>query len=100
MAEGNLENPINNRGIGEEGWKAIFITIIIVIVILWLCGFNFGRVNEGYVDSSDCRNTIILEEGSWETYFGKFICDNGYCSKLKIKKEKCETEYYYIKEKE
>ena len=92
----------------SEGWGVLFGLAIIIVIILFFCGFNFGHVNEGYISSSassDCKQTITLKQGSWETYFGKFICDyikddsgkitGGYCDKLVMDKGQCITDYTY-----
>ena len=105
MEEANLKQSKSSQGIGKEGWQGIFISVVVIAIVLWLFGFNFWQVSEGYVDTSDCRNTIILQQGDWQTYFGRFICDyyrntddtikSGTCTKIKTKGGKCDTEYYY-----
>lgn len=56
------------------GIGALLIIGLIVAGILWIFGFNFGITNEGTVMYSDCRQTITLQSGSWQTYFHSFTC--------------------------
>lgn len=99
-----INKPIDfQRGETDlDVWGFLGIVIIILLIVLWLCGFNFWQTSKGYVNDADCANTITLEQGDWETYFGKFICHDysygegkGVCEKAKIKNGKCETYYYY-----
>ena len=68
-------NLLNNRGaVDSEGLVSIGFIIIVGLFVLWIFGFNFGRVNEGTVEYDDCREVITIQEGSWQTYFHKFTC--------------------------
>ena len=101
-----IKNSLNFQrgGTDLDVWGFLGIVIIILLIVLWLCGFNFWQTSKGYVNDTGCINTIELEQGDWGTYFGKFICHNysysdksgdGICEKIKMKNGKCETYYYY-----
>lgn len=95
-----FKQPLNSqKGSGDgEGWLFLIGLGVVVLIILWFSGFNFWQVSEGTINTSDCRSSIELKRGSLPTYFGKFICNNGYCSKVVIKNGECEAEYYYSTE--
>ena len=57
-----------------EGLGALVIFGLFIAGLLWLFGFNFGITNEGTVTYSDCRQTITLQSGSWQTHFHSFTC--------------------------
>ncbi len=99
-----MEQSLNSQKGSGDGEVWLFLIglgiglTVVVLIILWFFGFNFGQVSEGYVKTSDCRASIELKKGSWGTYFGKFVCSNGDCSKVVVKDGECETEYYYTAE--
>jgi hypothetical protein len=50
-------------------------SISLIIVILMLFGVSFGVENEGIVKYDDCRQTITIQENSWQKYLMKFTCN-------------------------
>ena len=67
------ENEAAGRKLFWSG--AVIATIALVLIIF---GFNFGTTSEGTVnfDTSTCKESISLNKGDWQTYFGKFVCNN------------------------
>ncbi len=67
---------IYQRGNSEVAGIAILLVFCLVVWgILSLLGVSFGVENEGIVKYDDCRQTITIQEDSWQRYLKQFTCN-------------------------
>ena len=101
-----MENFFKQLTNFQKGCAYVVGFIIIVCIIVWLSGFNFGQVSEGlptYDILNKCKTIVHLKQGEWRTYFGKFTCGmeqsgittDRFCLKLDISDNQCNTIYIY-----
>ncbi|CAN5722388.1 hypothetical protein BH11PAT2_BH11PAT2_09350 [soil metagenome] len=96
---------------GDSGiYGIIGLAILGLIIFGAYSAFNYaaGGEQEGVIDYSDCRQTVNLKEGDWDTHTKKFTCNlyktttgkiiSGQCVHVELTAEgKCNTAYVYDK---
>lgn len=100
----------NQRGEVDLETVGGIISVSFFGLIIWgVVAFLSGE-SEGIVKYDDCRQTIKVEQGSWDTYFKKFTCNDnksksgrlisGTCVHIDTSGGACVTAYVYEKKSE
>jgi hypothetical protein len=92
--------------------NCIFVAVFVLVVFLILGGLGiiynaiWGE-QEGFTKTDDCRNTVMVQEGSLGTWFKKFTCTvkktksgktiSGVCVSVVTEGSVCQTVYTYSK---
>ena len=97
------------EGAGEkvgQGLGCLFILVLVVALLGSLRDHIWGE-REGFTKTDDCRNTVIVKEGSFDTWFKKFTCTEirtksgriikGTCVAVDTEGPVCQTVYTYDK---
>ena len=93
---------------GETVIGILFLGAI-VFGFQWLHSAVWGE-QEGYIKTADCRKTIPVKEGSFDTWFKKFTCTyektnsgkifSGTCAAVETDGVACGAAYVYEKKTE
>jgi hypothetical protein len=114
MTDADFDKWVNSVVNAVVAWIKNCIALVVVglVVACILGGLVIIRSaiwgeQEGFTKTDDCRNTVMVQEGSFDTWFKKFTCTvkktksgktiSGVCVSVVTEGSVCQTVYTYSK---